>query len=308
MRQWQPFWFAEVAPHPFALLRILFGLLGLIGLLGLTPVFSFWTPAGIVPVSGTAAEMKAWLVSRDLASAAGLMFFSGLIISFVGMLLGYFTRLTVAACFLGSLIQTRWNPLPLSAGNQVMIAVLFCLVWAETGAVWSVDALRHRGSTRPSTQAIWPLRLIQIQIALVYLSSGLWKLLFSSVWRDGSALQFVLQQNVFTRLPAPLSPTLDPLLTIASYVILVWELAFAPMLLRPWSRRLALASGVILHLGMWVTLEVGLFSWIMIASYTAFLEPSRLGNFFHVNANGRGLNRRVMAIAQLSGSLRSSQS
>jgi HTTM domain len=287
LNRWQRFWFAEIPPYQFAHLRIVFGLLGVIGLLGLTPVSTYWAPTGLVPLSGSMAELKTALVNWNLGAAAGLILFVALVVFFVGMTVGYQTRAAVGACFLGSVIQYHWNTLPLSAGNQVVIAMLFCLVWADCGAVWSVDAWLQARRARPGSASIstaaypvWPLRLIRIQIAIIYLSSGLRKLFFSPVWRDGSALHFVLQQNVFSRLPIWFSPALDPLLTAMTYFVLFWELGFAVMLLHPWTRRLALITGVALHIGMWVSLEIGLFSWIMIASYLAFLEPAKARSFW----------------------------
>ena len=51
------------------------------------------------------------------------------------------------------------------------------------------------------------------------------------------------------------------------------------MLFHPWSRRLALVTGVLMHLGMFVTLELGLFSLMMIASYLAFVDPFKVARF-----------------------------
>ena len=218
--RWQRFWFAEVPPHQFALLRIIFGLLGVIGLLGLTPVSTFWSLTGIISMSGSMAEVKTALLNWNLGTAAGLIFFAALLVSFVSMTVGCLTRAAVGACFFGTVLQNHWNPLPLTGAVQVVIAVLFCLFWVDCGAVWSIDAwlrarrARFEGSSNSVTaQPVWPLHLIRIQIAIVYLSSGLWKLLWSPVWRDGSALHFVLQQNAFSRLPIWFSPALDPLLT-----------------------------------------------------------------------------------------------
>ena len=206
--RWQRFWFAEVPPHQFALLRIIFGLLGVLSLLGLTPVSTFWSLTGIISLSGSMAEVKAALLNWNLGTAAGLIFFAALVISFVGMTVGCLTRAAVGACFFGTVLQNHWNPLPLTGAIQVVIAVLFCLFWVDCGAVWSIDAwLRARRArfdaslNSVTAQPVWPLHLIRIQIAIVYLSSGLWKLLWSPVWRDGSALHFVLQQNAFSRLP-----------------------------------------------------------------------------------------------------------
>jgi hypothetical protein len=287
--RWQRFWFSQIPPHQFALLRIVFGLVGLIGLLELTPVSTFWSLTGIVPLSGSMAELKTALLDWNLGAATGLIFFTVLVASFVAMTIGCLTRAAVGACFFGTVLQNHWNPMPLTGGIQVVTSVLFCLLWVDCGAVWSIDVWRQArragsdsGVISAPAQPIWPLHLIRVQIAIAYVSSGLWKLLFSPVWRDGSAIHFVLQQNAFSRLPNWFSPALDPLLTTMTYFTLFWELGFPLMLLNRWTRRFALVTGVLLHLGMWACLEIGPFSWIMIGSYAAFLEPQRTLKYFPV--------------------------
>ena len=52
---------------------------------------------------------------------------------------------------------------------------------------------------RAVAAAIWPLRLIRVQVALIYLTSGLFKL-FGAAWRDGSAVYYATGQNIFGRI------------------------------------------------------------------------------------------------------------
>jgi hypothetical protein len=65
----------------------------------------------------------------------------------VAMALGFHSRISVPLCFLANVLQN----LPLSAAHQVMRGVPFGLMWAETGAVWSLDACWRRGSA-PTVQ------------------------------------------------------------------------------------------------------------------------------------------------------------
>jgi hypothetical protein len=48
------------------------------------------------------------------------------------------------------------------------------------------------------------------------------------------------------------------------------------MLLHRWTRRAALTLGVLMHVGMWATLDLGTFSFVMLASYIAFIPPERI--------------------------------
>jgi hypothetical protein len=277
------FWLAPIPPYSYALLRIALGGLGCITLFGLVDVGQFWDPAGVVPLAdplGLKAAVTAWRVN----SISGWMFFAATFAAFAVMTLGYRARTATLIALILSLFQTIWNYLPLSGADAAMRCMLFCLVWADTAAVWSVDAwLRRRAglsaeSTSPSP--IGPLLLIRFQIALIYLNSGLWKLL-NPLWRDGSALHYVLSSNVYARFPAALPPWTEPLLTVATYITLGWELAFAFLVLWRPTRTVALAIGIAIHLGIWITLEIGLFSFVMIAGYAAYLDPASLRDLPH---------------------------
>ena len=74
---------------------------------------------------------------------------------------------------------------------------------------------------------------------------------------------------------------------MATYITLFWEMSFPIMLFHRWTRRVALLMGVFLHLGLWVALELGPFSWVMLASYIAFLDPG-----FVSRMTGRRLQRQ----------------
>jgi hypothetical protein len=159
---------------------------------------------------------------------------------------------------------------------------LFCLIWVDSGAVWSLDA-RFAKTNRAGSESsnpkgdeaiIWPLRLMRIQVGLIYVVSGISKL-FGASWQDGTALYFVLNSNQFRRFPAGVPASLESLTIAGSYAVLYWEVLFAPALLHPVTRRIALALGVVVHLSMWLFLEVGPFSWVMLATYLAFLDPER---------------------------------
>jgi len=199
------------------------------------------------------------------------------VVSFTAMAAGYQTRLAVLCSFGSVFLLARWNDLPLSGAHQTLRAMLFCLLWADCGAMWSVDASlsRAKAPREPYRHRvpIWPLRLMRIQVAAIYFVTGLWKL-NSVLWRDGSALHYVFENPQFRRFTMLASPAWDPWTTVATYATLAWELSFAFLLFHPRARRWALAAGVVVHLGMWATLELGPFSWVMLASYAAFLNPA----------------------------------
>jgi len=278
IRRWETFWFEDVPSDVFALVRIAVGVAGLGSIIGFMPIDVFWSPLGIAPVPG-GQDLRSILVAAGLGDAAGLALFLTLIVSFACMTVGRFTSTAVAVCFVGSVLQSHWNSLPLTSGHTVLVAVLFALVWADCGGRPSLDARRRKPGGQ-GRQPVWPLRLIQVQLAVLYASSGLFKLLGSG-WRDGSAIHFTTSQNVYGRiLDVYTFPTsLDWMLTLLTYGTLFWEISFPLMMLNRVTRKAALLMGIGVHLGIWSLMEVGPFSPMMLASYVAFLDPQWAARF-----------------------------
>lgn len=282
-KRWEHFWFEEVPGDAFDLLRIAVGAAGLVSLVGFMPVAMFWSPDGIAPVPGGGYGVRSYVLESGLGMWVAWSLFLGLLLLFTCMTVGLFTTWAVVGCFLGSVFQTRWNSLPLTSGHTVLVAVLFCLVWADCGGRLSVDVWRRgrrSGGDRAAFQPIWPLRLIRAQIAVVYLTSGLFKLL-GPAWRSGSAVHYTTTQNVYGRLFHwyGFPPAFEWMLTLLTYVTVVWELSFPLLLLHPRTRIAALAAGIAIHGGILATMEVGPFSWVMLATYVAFLNPHRVADF-----------------------------
>jgi hypothetical protein len=275
--RWLRFWFTPIPPHSYALLRILIGTVGAFSLLGVRDISAYWALDGMVPDSGPGMWLKTLVTRYGLEAFAPTALFVATFTAFVSMAAGIATLFSVIAALTLSLVQVSWNFHPLSGAQNVMMGVLFCMIWADCGAVWSFDAWwarrRVRGSVQePLSYPIAPLRLIRYQIALVYLSTGLWKL-YNPAWRDGSALHYVLNINVFHRFPPEYLPPWEWPLILGTYITLLWELGFAFGILFKSTRVFTLGAGVLIHLGMIAGLEIGPFSFLMLSCYVAFLNP-----------------------------------
>jgi hypothetical protein len=116
--------------------------------------------------------------------------------------------------------------------------------------------------------------------------------LLSETWRDGSAVHYSLSANLLQRFPPAIPPFFEPMLTIGTYLTIVWEIGFCLMVLRPWTRRVALVFGIALHLLMTVGLELQTFSLVMLASYIAFLDPKGVSRYL------QALIRRPGAVSE----------
>jgi hypothetical protein len=216
-------------------------------------------------------------LAHGLGVVAGRLFFAYSALAATAMLLGYRSDLAVLATFLGLWFQTYWNKLPLSSAHQIALVVIFGLLWTETGRAWSVDARRRPRNTwdQVAGVSVWPLRLIRCQVCLVYASSALWKLLYPA-WRDGSAVYFAINLNAFHRFPWPLPVAVEPYIPLLTWSTLLFELLFPILVWFRVTRTPTLVAGILLHLGLWITLELGPFSLVIMASYIAFLDPQRV--------------------------------
>lgn len=276
-RTWDRLWFSRTSSQHYAVLRIAFGLAGLLYLVGFTPVSMYWPVNSVAPQPGGGIGLRAALQSAGYGTVAGWMLFVGLAAAFACMAAGVKSRWAVLACLLGTVAQKSWNVFPLTSAHDVLTATLFYLVWADTGATLSVDAwlARRRGTELAQTQYVWPLRLIRFQVALLYLNSGLWKLL-AGAWQDGSAIYYATSQNIFHRFPWPIPEWADPILTAGAYATLLWEISFPVLVLNRRTRTLALVTGVLVHVGIWLSIEVGAFSLMILCTYLAFLDSSTI--------------------------------
>lgn len=272
LASWERFWFEDIPPTSYALLRIVFGIVGLANLVSYTPVADYWPVDAIAPVPGGGTGLRRWLLDSGAGSIAGYAYFTALSAGFLALSAGFCTRWATLLCFVGTIGQKSWNHLPLTSSIEVIAVVLFSLLFVDAGSVLSVDAWRRGQGAPPPDAPIWPLRLVRFQVALLYLNAGLWKL-SSEAWRDGTALHYALNHNIFHRFPGALPVSAEWLLTAGTYVTLGWEIAFAFCLWHPVARAIVLVVGVFVHAGIWMTMEVGSFSWVTLATYVAFLNP-----------------------------------
>lgn len=272
---WKRFWFEEAPPHIFALLRITIGAAGVLTMLGLIDVPLLMSLDGIAPTPGGGLGIRAAIVRHGLSNVGGWAMWIANFGAFAALTLGWRTPIASLAAFGCSLLMIWWNPLPLSAGQHLLHVLTLYPLFFDGGRVWSLDARARLARGLPldlSGQPVWPLRLLQYQMCLMYFAAALWKLLDAS-WRDGTALHYILNYNAFQRFPVEVPPASEPIVALLTYVTIVWEGLFPLAMFNRVTKRAALLIGVALHLGMWLMLEIGPFSPTVLAAYVAFLDP-----------------------------------
>jgi hypothetical protein len=213
----------------------------------------YWTE-GIVPIEWF------WYI----AVAVGFMF-----------TLGLFTR--VATVGLWVLIRSMLARNPYLANGEEMVCemCLVYLMWVDLGAAFSLDALwaARLGRPKPTQLAGWPIRMMQINVALVYAISLPYKFAQDPGWVTGDALHWTLASDMW----GPESPWLTlacggairKLMTFGT----VFVEGFFPLVV--WfstTRRPALAMIAALHIGIALLIpNVTYFTLSMVCCFPAFL-------------------------------------
>jgi hypothetical protein len=298
--RWREFWFARVPAHVYALFRIALGVAGALTIIGAWDA-TFWSVDGLAPLPGGGLGIRQWFLDNSLGLTAGLALRWALFAGFVLLAVGVWSTVTALGMFVATSAMLWWNWYPYSGAQHLLHNLTLYLVFVDSGQVWSWDAwqARRRGGGPPlGLEPIWPLRLLRYQVAIMYFAAGLWKLA-NPEWRAGTALHYVLNSNVFQRVPGEVPVEFFPLTALLTYVTLAWELLFPFMLwMRP-TRWLAIALGILLHLGMWTTMEVGAFTPTVLAAYVAFLDPHRVEGQVNRVANWLGRRWSATRLSQL---------
>src|SRR4051812_15179214 len=91
---WDRFWFADIPPHLYAVLRIALAALGLLGLIGLRDTSLFWDLSGIVPRQGLLG-LKTLVANWNLASVFGRAVFWSGVLCYTAMAFGFRSGVSV---------------------------------------------------------------------------------------------------------------------------------------------------------------------------------------------------------------------
>lgn len=186
---------------------------------------------------------------------------------------GLASRAAVGASLGLLLLMQRRNPFMLYGADGVLLHVALWLACLPSGRVWSIDRLIGAWRGRPARRAIslWPVKALQVQMALIYLAAGLAKL-GTEPWRDGSAVYYALLSTGSDVFPWILGQ--KPLLALMAHATVAIELAFAALVFWPPTRWLALGLVAGLQVGIDLLMGIRLFGPVMYLGLLAFVRPA----------------------------------
>lgn len=281
---WNEFFYTEMDTATVSLFRIILGFFLFLNGISLLPDFETWYGIGsnsLVPLhdslrfySNFRVNIFKWLSPTETSAWFALVTYT---VSAFFLMIGLKTRLSGIICFILLVSLQNRNYAILNSGDTIMRCMLFVLMLSPCYMKYSIDAMlmKKQGTPYPDKKSGTFLRLLQLQFSLVYLATTLFK--FKGYdWADGTAVYYTARLENFQRFVLPVVFDYVFLSKFLTWSALFVEFAMGTLIwVKEW-RKWILISGIILHLGIEVTMSIGFFEWIMMGSYVLFLEPIEL--------------------------------
>jgi hypothetical protein len=307
------FFFAEEVPYGLAVVRML---LPLVLLLVMVP--RWFHARELYSLDGAAAPIAdnygyyefVPVPSGTLAVALATL----LVFTLVTSSLGWCTRLSL---FVSLILYVYLNLLDclstLTKYSAIAAHGMLILSLSNCGAVWSVDRfLKRRAISRsgaasaeqlgPPRLPVWPRRLMQLMIGVVYLGAGVTKMHTPSFFSSDQMLHW-LMTNINNANPIGEQLSLYPAtLVVSAYITVLWEIIFIFIAWHGWRRTIMLGLGTMFHIGTAFMLGLYIFPLVCFSIYASYLyedDVVRLAVVFRrLERRGSRLRARAGAIAE----------
>lgn len=243
-----------------------------------------WGPAGVLPFekfleSGPRINVFQWSSSPLYFEAI----YAAAILIAVAVAIGYRSRLMLPLHWLMIWSLQERNQLLGDGGDNIMRIVLLFLALVDTGAHFSLDALRATRSSRwgwrdaarafcernRAAQAVvhnFGILLVLAQLSLLYMSTGLYKVM-GELWQSGTAVYYILRVDEFSWPGAEVIYRNPYLVVLATYGTVLFELMFLPSLFNRWTRYATIVAGIVFHASIALVMGLVTFAWSMASIY-----------------------------------------
>ncbi len=275
--KWNEFFFTTVDARVYAALRIAVAVILAIHLAVLAGNWLMWfSDSGVLDRASARANIDEHTQSLFFwlsGSPATLKICLALIIvQLFAFGIGLATRFNSICLFIWLVSLHHRNNLIWEGEDLLLRIVCFLLIFMPLSQRWSLDAvIRKRRQVitspeSPPTASVWPLRLLQLELSCLYLSSVVEKL-SGEYWRNGTAIQYVMRLDDVSGHRVPLANLFH--YDLIGYQLLTWmtvgfEIMLAFLIWVPQVRRPIIYLGIAFHLGIELTMDLFLFQWIMI--------------------------------------------
>lgn len=276
---WNRFWFAQVSPAPLCLFRILVGIVAFgDGLLWWSDLTTWFGVNGVFPLESLRHNHIALsaLILHPFSDQELYAFLALYLVACIFAIVGFCSRSSMFIIwFFCCSLSNREGPFWHQVGLFVRL-YSFMLMIGPCGAMYSVDAWlkKLRGKdTEPKLCSSLVQRLLQIQIALVYLRASVGKM-FGSEWQNGTAVYYATHLTNVVRHTVP--GFLDNMwfYKVMTYYTVFIETCLWTLIWVPGINKIVLLGGLFLHAGIEWFVNLDFLEWAVVITYVLFL-PAR---------------------------------
>ena len=285
---WDRFWFSRFDPISAGLFRIAVGSLILLMFLYSYPNWDrFYAVDGILQLDLNVVQR----VSIPLDTVNVFYWTDGILptgfwwwvatLASLGFVLGAFTRSSTVILYVMMISIVNRNRLITNGDDLVFRMLMFHALFAPLGHELSLDRWWRvrRGLPQRTAPMIWPVRMLQINILMVYVVSTHNKIFDDIAWTNGMAIYWTMASDMWSRELIPwVSYKYGFLFTrLGTYGSLLIEGLFPILVWVPRTRAYVILALVSLHVGiMCLVPNVAFFTMGMAASLTIFVPPESL--------------------------------
>jgi hypothetical protein len=282
---WREFFFAPEPAVTVAVFRIVFGVILVIHGLLLWPHASLWYgPKGFLPYTQyfqiygrSRLTLFQFLPDSDVTVKVVLAVF---VAAAASLSIGMLTTVSASLTFFLLISIHNRNPAILHGGDDVLRVMAFLLIFSSAGADLSVDRLASSGQLFVGESiSPWALRLMQLQVSIIYLRAGLAKL-GGAAWLEGSAAYYPTQVQEYRRFSLPRVLVGAFWIRLATWGTIVIELGLGTAIWVKEFRTVILVCGFAFHLVLEYFLNLQLFGWTMMCCLLLFASPNYLMALF----------------------------
>lgn len=288
-RNWQTFWFAPEDPVTLGIIRVLTGWMLFYNLIvwGLD-LEAFFGHQGLQPIDAIRDfHSRSWAFSFWMYVPESMIFpvHCGCVLIALCFFLGLATRFTSVAAYIITISYSVRVPIANFGLDQILGFLCLYLAIGPSGHCLSLDAVirrwwkRRNGidsseSVQKFVSARVALRLIQLQMCVIYFWAGFAKLKGDSWW-TGEAMWQVLANQEYQTLDLTWLAWFPWLPYLIAHATVAWEVSFCVLVWNRHLRPLMLFIGTLMHFGIGAFLGMWTFGLIMTFAYFAFSDTAR---------------------------------
>jgi uncharacterized membrane protein YphA (DoxX/SURF4 family) len=261
--------FTDESIAPLVVVRIGLGLVAVLSTLQYLPhVEWLWSEDGFLAMSLQSYQIHPLRFHTNLV-------FGTILVSSACLTVGLATRASGLLAALSMAVLGSSGHFHTWGWSTVMPALLGIVALSPGRNGWSVDAWwsARRGTVLPLVAPCWAMRLLQVHVAVVYLSAS-WHRYNDRGWIHGEMVYAAFANGMYTRFPYVDPQPFKPIFTVLTYATEALELA-APIALWLRQTRILFALALLgLHVGLEAVAIVGWWQPMMIVLLVVFLPPS----------------------------------